>query len=133
LVARFDRKRKNREQSKHEFGDGSLQGARAARRRVASVAFGYRIVARRKETRRHHRFAKIDTRLPVPRAPAARQAAPTTALRAFVAGLEKEARQRRPKGARKAGTARAQGFCLRTNVASRSGRPAAPFHGGVPF
>ena len=107
LVARFDRKRKNREQSKHEFGGGSLRGARAARRRVASVAFAYRIVARHKGIKRHRRLAKIDVGLPV-RARAPRQAAPTpAALRAFVAGLEKEARQRRPKGAKKAGSARA--------------------------
>jgi hypothetical protein len=91
-----------RGKSATRFEVRELQGGKS------SVAFSYRIVARRKGIRRHRRFAKVDTRLPVPRAPTARKPAPTTAaLRAFVAGLEKEARQRRPKGAKKAGSARA--------------------------
>src|SRR5262249_27600950 len=68
----------------------------------SSVAFSYRIVGRRKDISGHKRFAKIDTRLPMP--PPARQRRPSAAaLRAFVARLEREARQRRPKGAKKAG------------------------------
>jgi hypothetical protein len=91
-----------RGKSATRFEVRELQGGKS------SVAFSYRIVARRKGIRRHRRFAKVDTRLPVPRAPTARRPAPTTAaLRAFVAGLEKRARQRRPKGAKKAGSARA--------------------------
>jgi hypothetical protein len=71
----------------------------------SSVAFSYRIVGRRRDITRHRRFAKIDTRLPLPptATPAPRQRKPTAAaLRAFVAGLEKEARARAPKGAKKA-------------------------------
>jgi hypothetical protein len=62
----------------------------------SSVAFSYRIVGRRKDIRRHRRFAKIDTRLPVSApAPARRKpkaASRSSTLRAFVASLEKEAR-----------------------------------------
>jgi hypothetical protein len=71
----------------------------------SSVAFSYRIVGRRRDITRHRRFAKIDTRLPMPAAAtrAPRRRKPTAAaLRAFVAGLEREARGRAPKGARKA-------------------------------
>jgi hypothetical protein len=72
----------------------------------SSVAFSYRIVGRRRDITRHQRFAKIDTRLPTPAA--ARQRKPTTAaLRAFVANLEQEARERAPKRARKVGRSRA--------------------------
>jgi hypothetical protein len=72
---------------------------------TSNVAFSYRIVGRRKDIRRHRRFAKIDTRLQLPadatRPP--RKGAPRAAeLRAFVARLEKEARARAPKGAKKA-------------------------------
>jgi hypothetical protein len=68
----------------------------------STVAFSYRIVGRRKDIRRHRRFAKIDTRLQLPagatRLP--RRRAPSTAeLRAFVARPEKEARERAPKRA----------------------------------
>src|SRR5262249_48964375 len=45
----------------------------------SSIAFSYRIVGRRKDIKEHRRFAKIDTRLPIPpavtRAP--RQPMPT--------------------------------------------------------
>jgi hypothetical protein len=60
----------------------------------SSVAFSYRIVGRRKDIKGHKRFAKIDTRLPLPAAAARapRKGAPTSReLRAFIAGLEKEA------------------------------------------
>jgi hypothetical protein len=78
----------------------------------SSVAFSYRIVGRRKDISGHKRFAKIDTRLPMP--PPARQRRPSAAaLRAFVARLEREARQRRPKGAKKAGRPRALPKALR--------------------
>jgi hypothetical protein len=71
----------------------------------SSVAFSYRIVGRRRDITRHQRFAKIDTRLLTPAAAtrAPRRRKPTAAaLRAFVASLEKEARARAPKGAKKA-------------------------------
>jgi hypothetical protein len=73
----------------------------------SNVAFAYRIVGRRRDIRRHRRFAKIDTRLPVsPTAP--RQAKPTAAaLRTFIGGLEREARARAPKRGRKTETSRA--------------------------
>ena len=75
----------------------------------SSIAFCYRIVGRRKDITRHRRFAKIDTLLPIPaaatRAPRPRK--PTAAaLRAFLAGLEQEARARGPKRARKLGRSR---------------------------
>jgi hypothetical protein len=82
----------------------------------SSVAFSYRIVGRRKDIKEHRRFAKIDTRLPPPAAarPARRKPTPTpAALRAFVARLEREARQRRPKGAKKGGRPRALPKALR--------------------
>jgi len=78
-----------------EFGGGK-----------SSVTFSYRIVGRRRDIKRHQRFAKIDTRGPMlaAAARAPRQARPTAAaLRSFVAGLEREARERAPKGTRKAG------------------------------
>jgi hypothetical protein len=70
----------------------------------SSIAFSYRIVGRRKDIKGHRRFAKMETPLPLPtragRAP--RKPAPTAAgLRAFVARLEKEARERAPKDAEK--------------------------------
>jgi hypothetical protein len=79
----------------------------------SSVAFSYRIVGRRKDIGRHTRFAKIDARLAKPDTPlslpAAAAAAPrkqamskSSALRAFMAGVEKEARARAPKGVNKA-------------------------------
>jgi hypothetical protein len=70
----------------------------------SSIAFSYRIVGRRKDIKQHRRFAKIDMPLPpltrAPRAP--RKPVPTAAgLRAFIARVEKEARERAPKGAEK--------------------------------
>ena len=82
----------------------------------SSSAFSFRIVGRRKDIKEHRRFAKIDTRLPLPDAAARppRQPKPSAvALRAFVARLEREARQRRPKGAKKAGRPRALPKALR--------------------
>jgi hypothetical protein len=61
----------------------------------SSVAFSYRIVARRKDIKAHKRFAKIDTRqaLPARATRPPREPAPTAAaLREFVAQLEKEAK-----------------------------------------
>jgi hypothetical protein len=69
----------------------------------SSVAFSYRIVGRRKDIRGHKRFAKIDTRLPLPAAAtrAARERVPTAAdLRKFRARLEEAREKMRPKGAR---------------------------------
>jgi hypothetical protein len=65
----------------------------------SSIAFSYRIVGRRKDIKGHRRFAKIDTRLPLPSP--LRKPAPTAAARAFVARVEREARARRPKAAKK--------------------------------
>jgi hypothetical protein len=76
----------------------------------SAIAFSYRIVGRRRDIARHRRFAKIDTRLPMPAAVtrAPRRRRPTAAaLRAFVAGLEQEVRERAPKRARKVGRSRA--------------------------
>ena len=77
----------------------------------SSVALSYRIVGRRRDITRHRRFAKIDTRLPVPAATtrAPRKRAPTrTQRRASAPRIEvldaravrREARERRPKAAR---------------------------------
>jgi len=71
----------------------------------SGIAFSYRIVGRRRDIKGHRRFAKIDMRLPLPATarPPRRKPTPTTAeLRAFIARLEKEAGERRPKGTRKA-------------------------------
>jgi hypothetical protein len=77
---------------------------------TSSAAFSYRIVGRRKDIKGHRRFAKIDTRLPlpVPRARPARTARrmkmpPRTpeGLRAFAARMQKEARARMRKRGRK--------------------------------
>jgi hypothetical protein len=65
----------------------------------SNVAFSYRIVGRRKDIRRHRRFAKIDTRLELPAGatrPPRKRAPGAAELRAFVARLEKEARERAP-------------------------------------
>jgi hypothetical protein len=65
----------------------------------SSIAFSYRIVGRRKDVKAQRRFAKIDTRLPLPVEPPSK---PTAAgLRAFVARVEREARKRTPKVAKK--------------------------------
>jgi hypothetical protein len=66
----------------------------------SSVAFSYRIVGRRKDVRSQRRFAKVDTRLELPSAPMRRprkRGGRAAELRAFVAGLEKEMRERAPK------------------------------------
>jgi hypothetical protein len=70
----------------------------------SSVAFSYRIVGRRRDITRHRRFAKIDTRLPLPAAAtrAPRQRKPNAdALREFITGLEREARTPTPTSARR--------------------------------
>jgi hypothetical protein len=77
---------------------------------TSNITFSYRIVGRRKDIKTPRRFAKVDTRLPMPAAAARmpRQRKPTAAaLRAFVAGLEQEARERAPKPARKVRRSRA--------------------------
>jgi len=70
----------------------------------SSIAFSYRIVGRRKDIKQHRRFAKVDAPLPF-RAPpkrAPRRGTPrASALRGFIAGLAKEARERTPKPARR--------------------------------
>jgi hypothetical protein len=65
---------------------------------TSNVAFSYRIVGRRRDIQRHKRFAKIDTRLPLP-VVRGRRRAPT--LRAFRAELEREARARATPAMRK--------------------------------
>jgi hypothetical protein len=87
-----------RRKSANSFEVRELTGGKS------SVAFSYRIVGRRKDVKQHRRFAKIDTPLPPPTRPgrAPRKPKPTAAgLRAFVARVEKEARERAPKGAEK--------------------------------
>jgi len=67
----------------------------------SNIAFSYRIVGRRKDIKGRHRFAKIDSGLPVPPA-VPRKSAPTVAgLRALVARVEKEAGERNAKRAKK--------------------------------
>jgi hypothetical protein len=74
----------------------------------SSVAFSYRIVGRRKDIKGHRRFAKIDTRLPLPAAATRAARKPTPAvLRKFAASLGKDARARRAKDAMKARRLRA--------------------------
>jgi hypothetical protein len=92
---------------------------------TSSVAFSYRIVARRKDIKRHRRFAKIDTRLPAPPTPTTRKSRPTPrALRKFIASLEKEARARRPKEAGKGGS-RATPTRWTSRMAARTRRKRA--------
>jgi hypothetical protein len=82
----------------------------------SSVAFSYRIVGRRKDIKQHRRFAKVDMGMPLPTRPprTPRKLVPTAAdLRAFVARVEKEARERAPKGAEKA----------RARVSTKRSRP----------
>jgi len=77
---------------------------------TSSVAFSYRIVGRRKDIRAQQRFAKIDTRLPLPAAAtrARRKGAPAAAvLRKFAASLGSDARAKRAKDAMKARRLRA--------------------------
>src|SRR6266545_829907 len=74
----------------------------------SAIAFCYRIVGRRRDIRRHRRFAKIDTRLQLPAGATPRKRAPSAVeLRAFVARLEKEARERAPKRAMRGRRSRA--------------------------
>jgi hypothetical protein len=73
----------------------------------SSLAFSYRIVGRRKDIQGHKRFARIKDPLPSLPTRAARRTprkpVPTAAgLRAFIARVEKKARERTPKGAEKA-------------------------------
>jgi hypothetical protein len=66
----------------------------------SSIPFSYRIVGRRKDVKQRRRFAKVDMGLPLPTSPprAPRKPVPTAAdLRAFVARIEKEGRERLPK------------------------------------
>jgi hypothetical protein len=70
---------------------------------MSSIPFSYRIVARRKDIKRHRRFAMIDKRLRAPpmAAPSPRKrkaVSRSSALRAFVASLEKEVRAARVDG-----------------------------------
>jgi len=66
---------------------------------TSNVAFSYRIVARRKDIKAHTRFAKIDTRLPIPtgKARAARGRQAARALLAMM--LAKDTRKTRRKSA----------------------------------
>jgi len=64
----------------------------------SSIAFSYCIVGRRKDIKRHRRFAEIDTRLPLP---AARARRPSSTLRAFIADLKGEARAKATPAMRK--------------------------------
>jgi len=76
-----------------ELGDGK-----------SSIAFSYQIVGKRRDITRHRRFEKIHTPPLMPSAtpPVSRRSKPTAAaLRKFIASLEKEARERAPKRARK--------------------------------
>src|SRR5262249_44129268 len=96
--------------------EGDCRGLSVRRKRAASfevrelmggtssIAFSYRIVGRRKDIKAHQRFAKADMRLPLPAAAARppRIPKPTpAALRAFIARVEKEARERAPKGVKR--------------------------------
>jgi hypothetical protein len=70
----------------------------------SSITFSYRIVGRRKDIKGHRRFAKIDTRLPMPpkvTRPPRKRGMRTSALRTFLTRLQKETWQRRPKGMKK--------------------------------
>jgi hypothetical protein len=89
----------------------------------SGVAFSYRIVGRRKDIRGHRRFAKIDTRLPLPAAATRppRKAPLSPALRAFVARMEKMTRERRPKGAKR--DRRFRAFLARVEKEARARRP----------
>jgi hypothetical protein len=88
----------------------------------SAIAFCYRIVGRRKDIKGHRRFAKIDTRLPLPTtaARARRKPAPTAAgLRAFAARAEKAARARRRKGVE----AELRAFAARARKVTQTRRP----------
>ena len=97
--------------------EGDCRGLYVRRKRVASfdvrelmggkssITFSYRIVGRRKDIKGHRRFAKFDTRLPLPAA-ATRKPTPA-ALRKFAASLGSDARAKRAKDAMKARRLRA--------------------------
>ncbi len=75
---------------------------------TSSAAFSYRIVGRRKDIKGHRRFAKIDTRLPVPPARRVRRGRvakvpplPPAELRAFAARMRKAAQGQMRKRGRK--------------------------------
>jgi hypothetical protein len=90
-----------RRKSANRFEVRELMGGKS------SIAFCYRITGRRKDIKQHRRFARVDTRMPLPTKPVRerRKPAPTAAeLRALVARVTKEARKRTPKGAEKAST-----------------------------
>jgi hypothetical protein len=87
-----------RRKSANNFEVRELMGGKS------SVAFSYRIVGRRKDIKQPRRFAKVDMPLPPPTRPGrapSKPAATAADLRAFVARVEKEARERAPKGAEK--------------------------------
>ena len=72
----------------------------------SGVAFSYRIVGRRKDIKDHRRFAKFDTRLPLPASPPRplrKPSATASGVRAFVAQVEREASAPIPKRAKKKG------------------------------
>jgi hypothetical protein len=99
-----------RRKSANRFEVRELTGGKS------SIAFSYRIVGRRKDIKAHRRFAKIAMPMPLPTRPprAPRKPVPTAAgLRAFVARVEKEARERAPKGVENA----------RARMRTRSSRP----------
>ena len=83
---------------RHQGGDSfevrELAGGKS------NVAFSYRIAGRRGDIKRHRRFSRLDTRSPL-RAKTPPRKATAAALRRFVAGLEKEARARLPKAAKR--------------------------------
>jgi hypothetical protein len=88
-----------RRKSANSFVVRELMGGKS------SVAFSYRIVGRRKDIKQLRRFAKIDMPLSPPTRAATRtaQAVSTAAdLHAFVARVEKEARERVSKDVEKA-------------------------------
>jgi hypothetical protein len=74
----------------------------------SSIDFSYRIVGRRKDIERHRRFAKTETpELPAGAAEGIARKPPSAAsVRWLVARVEKEARRRRPKLAKKGKSSR---------------------------
>jgi hypothetical protein len=89
----------------------------------SSIAFSYRIVGRRKDIKEYRRFAKVDTRLPMPDAksgPPPKPATTAAELHAFLARVQKEARERRPKGRRKGRRLRAPPKYVRPGIRLRA-------------
>jgi hypothetical protein len=77
----------------------------------SSIAFSYRIVGRRKDIKEHRRFAKIDTRLPLPNAgtrEARKPARTASELRRAIAHLQQRAAPKSERK-RKTGTQRGRG------------------------